>query len=156
VNLTTASGLVLSVREPTPADSIYAVGAMLKTVRSAPSHRDMPARRWAAMADLARSLWEHIAPVRLVATLPDDEFLIVGFAMGDPSAPRIDYLHVRGGFRGQGVASALAAELGVRPGVPAAITLDTWDLSRPEPGTSFPVGLLRNPRWSLRLVPPEL
>ena len=158
VPATTSSGLELLLRAPIHGDNPqqhddpYVLSQAVPIVLSAPSLRGVGRHVKSAIELRLRAAWMDPENIRIVAVLADDPETIAGFIMGDPWVPRIDYVHTRGILRGQGVARLLVGLLGVGPEVPAAVTFDTADLSRPRASGPFPVGLIHSSRWRLTLT----
>lgn len=155
----TDAGLEFDVRlpqhgdDPVHHDDPYVLSQAVPIVMSSPFCKSLghPAKRQVEQA--LRESWSNPLNDHLVAVLHDDPAVIIGFAWGSRAASCIDYLHVRGSFRGQGLGALLARMMGVQPGHLAAVRFDTSDLSRPAATEKFPVGLLHNSRWVLRLLP---
>ena len=132
----------------------FLMRSMTFALRRVPGYRDLSDREFDPyVRELARRL-DDPSLVRAIAYDPFDPWLILGFVIGEPGV--LTYLHVRGGFRGLGLATALAGLLGIRRGRPAVVEFPTWDLVRENPGTGHPIGLLHNPDWDLTLVEPRL
>lgn len=149
----THCGLTVAVREPIHGDDPranddpYVMSQAVPIILSSPSARGLKAHRRRELEASVRRGWLDPTRTRIVATLESDPDLIVGFAWGHPAGPVIDYLHVRGTFRGQGLGTLLARLLSVNPLVTAAVSYDTNDLSRPKVEGSLPLGLLHTGRW---------
>lgn len=183
---TTRYLLDYGLREPLPLgrpdgsgeqERAFVMRSMTMAIRSAPEYRDLTPGGFEPYVEELESRLDDGDLVRLVAYDPTDPWLILGFVIGsrghrftDPQSgaivssrlPVLTYLHVRGGFRGLGLARDLASHLGIVPTVPAIVEFVTWDLRRERPGTGrsndpdsrpMPVGLLHNRNWELSAVP---
>lgn len=129
----TRTGLRIGVRTPWASDDPYVLNSAIRTLRLAPQYKRVPAEAFfETIGERFRQLWDRDSGrMRLIACLPEDPDFIVGFAMGDPEVPLLDYVHVRGGFTGQGVATQLLWLMGIDQDTHAAITFETRDyLSR--------------------------
>lgn len=149
----TATGLEYTLSAPSgdPGERGFVMRSMTAQLVGLPGYRDLSAAKIRPYFDELERRWDDPTSVRLVARPPDDPWLILGFVLGGPMV--VTWLHVRGGFRGLGLATDLALELGVSRDTDAVIEFPTWDLVRRIPGHGMPVGLLHNPRWHLTLVP---
>jgi hypothetical protein len=126
--LETRTGLEVAIRSPRTTDDGYVFRSALKTIRDGRQYRAMPSTMfYDTVGERFRGLWRDRTRIRIVACLPTDEDFIVGFCVGDPSVPLVDYLHVRGGFTGQGVATLLLNVIGIDQESPAFITFETHD-----------------------------
>lgn len=183
---TTRYLLDYGLREPLPLgrpdgsgeqERAFVMRSMTMALRSAPEYRDLTPAGFEPYVEELEDRLDDPSLVRLIAYDPMDPWLILGFVIGsrghrftDPSTgvvvserlPVLTYLHVKGGFRGLGLAYDLAAHLGIVPGEPAIAEFVTWDLRRDRPGTGrpddpgsrpMPVGLLHNPRWGIEALP---
>lgn len=156
----TSTGLEYVLTVPHDDHRPFILSCIGRQVVTVPGVRELPRPDRSRVVSLAEDRWDDPAFDVLVAVSPDDPWLVMGFAMGRGSDlsdedPILTYLHVRGGFRGMGLARELAALLGIRPGRPTVVELPTWDLVRENPGHEYPIGLLRNPNWRLSLVDPR-
>ena len=152
----TKSELELNVRIADQQDTGYCMASATRSIRAAAHLKNITDIKELKRLDYCvRNSWDH-ASTKLIATLPDDDYLIVGMIWGEPDVPLISYLHVRGEFRGLGVATYMASLFGVEHGTEAAVGFPTWDLCRYEAGDSMPIGLLYNKNYKLTLLIPEL
>src|SRR5262249_34991605 len=78
-------------------------------------------------------------------------WLVLGFVVGEPRV--LTYLHVRGGFRGMGLARSLAALLDIGPGLPFAVEFPTFDVVRDRPGGTLPIGIAHSSHWAAVVRP---
>ena len=142
----TQHGLEVMVRHAQAPDDSYVMSCAVRTVRSAPAYRGSSAKELRSVEQDLRSRWA-TRQDRLVACLPDDPDFIMGFVFGDRRVPAIDYLHVRGAFGRQGLATLLLGLMGVGRETTASVEFDTPDLSRPRAEGSLPIGILGSGRW---------
>lgn len=149
----TAVGLdyVLSPPSGDPDERGYVLASITRQLLTVPGYRDLSRSDRARLFRLLEERWDDVTAIRLVAHDPADPWLVLGFVLGGPGV--LTWLQVRGGFRGLGLAAALAAKLGITRETDAVVELPTWDLIRYEATPVLPLGLLHNPRWHLTLVP---
>lgn len=138
----TPGGLDVVLRPAVLADDPYVLSCAVRTVLT-----DVRERSRALLDREVRGAWDDPARTRIVACLPEDPSFILGFAFGLPAVPLLDYLHVRGSFRGMGLATTLAVEMGIVRDRPAYVGFATPDLVRRDPERGLPVGLLSTGRW---------
>jgi hypothetical protein len=161
----TAHGLEYGLRAPMSADDHdptavacahcqergYLMRSMTFSLRGVPWYRDLSDRAFDPyVRELQRRL-DDPSLVRAIAYDPYDPWLILGFIIGEPRV--LTYLQVRGGFRGLGLGTSLAALIDVRPGLPFAAEFPTYDLIRERPGRTLPIGIARNPNWAAAVRP---
>lgn len=128
----TVGDLELLLRPMVPTDEAYVMRSAVNAVRMSEHHRRTDGDRFHATVGQALRDAISSAPVRTVACIPEDPDLIVAFCAGIPGLPPIlHYLHVRGNFRGQGIATALAREaLNMTPQTLTIYTFSTPDIER--------------------------
>jgi ribosomal protein S18 acetylase RimI-like enzyme len=66
--------------------------------------------------------------IRFVAAI--DDYTIAGFCIADPSIPLLHYCHVKGSFRGQGIAREMLKFAGIIQNEKFAYTFETRDINR--------------------------
>ncbi len=145
-------------RAPTPDDDPYVLSTMVRTVTGIgsgsppPSYRGMERRDLSAIERELRRRWYSGDYTRLVAGHVEDPEMIAAFAIGRPGT--LTFLAVRAGYQGMGLGTELLWHLDICREQPAVVEFATWDLERPEPGTTFPIGIINSGRWPhLHLVP---
>jgi hypothetical protein len=127
----TRTGLQVLIRGPRVSDDGYIFRSALGRIRTCEGLKNLPQDLFYASAgELFRNRWNDQARTRLVACLPTDEDFILGFALGEPTVPLVDYVHTRGGFTGQGVATLLLHVLGLTQERTGLITFATVDYRR--------------------------
>lgn len=132
----TETGLRVLLRMPLPGDIQFVRHATLREAR-----RELPGLS-AAVLEMTivpeiERLWETSA-LAAVAASPDDPEFIMGFVCGDPAVPLLHMCHVKGGFRGQRLATLLLSLLGIDRSTPAAVTFATRDMRRAVRKGSWP------------------
>lgn len=150
----TAGGLEYCLRHPRPmglpdgsgeSERGFVLRSMTMALRRAPLYSDLSDRLF---LPYVRELERRIDSPGLqyaIACDPSDPWLVLGFVIGEPRI--LTYLHVRGGFRGLGLATDLAMVLDIVPGVPYAAEFMTYDLVRESAGRTLPIGLAHGGHW---------
>lgn len=149
----TRASLEYALRLPT--DGIQERGYLMKSMtgvlRQSIGYRDLRSRDFDPFVrELERRL-DDPEYTCIIACDPHDPWLVLGFVLGLPGL--LTALHVRGGYRGLGLATDLAELLGITHGVPFGIEFPTTDVMRESPSRSFPIGLMHNSNWSAVVTP---
>lgn len=124
-----ASEPLYTVRKPTSADTPFIFSGWLESyANSSPLTVNIPKTLF---FDGHRAL---ITPLLsnaqvVVACLPDDPGVLLGFACGEPVDGLLHYVYVKAAFRRMGVATRLVDALGIKVGA-CSCTHWTYDLSR--------------------------
>jgi len=127
----TVDDLDLQIREIGRDDIPYCSQSWLKTHRTSELGRGLENSAYYALHHpVVGSLLEDSSLMRVVATPVEDSEMIAGFMIANPDGPILYYLHVRGPFRGLGVARLLLSMAGIEKGTPFAMVYDTRDFRR--------------------------
>jgi hypothetical protein len=145
----TDAGLEYVLRDAGEADDAYALDSATRCVAGFLRSAGLDRRRINAVLDSLRDAWDDGGRQRVVAHVPGDPDAIMGVAWGLPTVPLLDYVHVRGPFRGLGLARALASAMGIERDRPALVGFPTADLCRPKALDRLPIGVLGSGRWPL-------